>query len=917
MQDYNNLLELGMPNNPFDDLIPSSQGDRVAPYGISSLVTGNIPSQNPNQPSQAESFGRGALDSISFGFLPKAGGALGALGARLLRPDLFENQSYGETYQQGRDYLREQNAVAQEANPWSYGAGELTGGFVNPVVRGVNTVKGAIGAGAGLGALYGLGSSDQGEVGKLGLPNLYDVAVSGLFGGTLGGVAQGAVNTLLPSAVKAVNAYKGLPRETREGGFAGNTTPPPGSSPSTPQTPLSPSENALALSKQFNVPISQGQATQNLTQQTLEDLINSGAKGSEAATISMAQREAQQQAFQQAAQKLRSDIGGGQFIEKGQSLLPAAKKIMSSADADNKAVKEAYDVAKDAVGYLDIKDVKQFNNVAKAKLLDEALTPQNAPGTYSQLNAFNTIFGKGGKTAPSEVDFKKIEAYRQGLNRANNGAQGQDKYGIGLLKNQLDEFLDNTIETALVKGDSGVLSQFKDARSLAAKYKQNYTTKDKTAFGKKFVQDIVEHGDNYTPAMLGDKIFGANKYGFKPQSVSIINELKNRLGEASPEFQGIKLDAVQKVIKPLLNSKGKVNYNNVYVQTFKNNLYENEAVLKNILSPQEFKQLSDFGDLGSVLFQSRKSITNPPQSGLISAISKFPLIKQALGVASSITKVPGIKEIPGAIAEAQAKSAFNPVKVEAAVKAQNLPQMTIPSSRFAPASALAGTANVMTPTPTPQQTQPRNNSQVTNVQAQTKQNIPQTPSNPFLDLLSPQTQQPAIPAPTQPAQPQAAPAPEKVSQVNPELLDKIAQIESNNNPNATAKGSTASGTFQFTNSTWKDAINKYGQETGITLRDKNNPKAQRTIAELMLKDNAEGLTSFLGRDPKPAEIYLTHFLGNGGARKLLKSHPQQFAAQVLPEAAKANRSVFFKNGKPVTVAELYQTFNNKISKTNG
>ncbi len=178
--------------------------------------------------------------------------------------------------------------------------------------------------------------------------------------------------------------------------------------------------------------------------------------------------------------------------------------------------------------------------------------------------------------------------------------------------------------------------------------------------------------------------------------------------------------------------------------------------------------------------------------------------------------------------------------------------------------------------------------------------------NPFEDLV------PQSPTPSQ-SQPQPQPQMAPQSSVNSELLDKIAMMESGGNPNAHAQGSSASGMYQFTNPTWKDAVARYGSETGVRLQDKNNPRAQRIIAEKMLKDSAADLKNFLGREAQPTEIYLTHFLGLGGAKKLLGSNPRQFAAAVLPEAARANRSVFFKEGRPLTVAEVYSNFNRKIS----
>lgn len=158
------------------------------------------------------------------------------------------------------------------------------------------------------------------------------------------------------------------------------------------------------------------------------------------------------------------------------------------------------------------------------------------------------------------------------------------------------------------------------------------------------------------------------------------------------------------------------------------------------------------------------------------------------------------------------------------------------------------------------------------------------------------------------------PAPVNQGPVTQELLNKISYIESGNNPNARAATSSASGQFQFTNGTWRDVVKRYGAETGITLKDKNNPRAQAIMTAKMLGDNAAELKPVLGRDPTNTDLYLSHFLGLGGAKKLFSSHPMQYAARIFPEAAKANRSLFYKNGQPLTVAQLYDAINAKVTK---
>jgi len=147
-----------------------------------------------------------------------------------------------------------------------------------------------------------------------------------------------------------------------------------------------------------------------------------------------------------------------------------------------------------------------------------------------------------------------------------------------------------------------------------------------------------------------------------------------------------------------------------------------------------------------------------------------------------------------------------------------------------------------------------------------------------------------------------------------DYLQKLAQVESGGNPNAQAKTSSASGLYQFTNGTWKAMVDKHGQSTGIGLQDKNNPQAQQIMAEIHTKENAAELSNLLGREPNAGELYAAHFLGIGGAKKLLSAYGTgRQAALLFPEAARANRNIFFANGQPRTVEQVYQLLSQKMS----
>ncbi len=146
-------------------------------------------------------------------------------------------------------------------------------------------------------------------------------------------------------------------------------------------------------------------------------------------------------------------------------------------------------------------------------------------------------------------------------------------------------------------------------------------------------------------------------------------------------------------------------------------------------------------------------------------------------------------------------------------------------------------------------------------------------------------------------------------------LDAIADAESNGNPWARASTSTARGLFQFTQGTWDAMVGKYGQAYGISKEDIFNPNAQRIMATLLTQENAQQLMNQTGKMPDEGDLYLAHFLGPSRASLVIRQQGSQLlASSLFPDAARSNPSIFFKDGVPVTVEELYKTLSSKVKK---
>jgi hypothetical protein len=160
-----------------------------------------------------------------------------------------------------------------------------------------------------------------------------------------------------------------------------------------------------------------------------------------------------------------------------------------------------------------------------------------------------------------------------------------------------------------------------------------------------------------------------------------------------------------------------------------------------------------------------------------------------------------------------------------------------------------------------------------------------------------------------------------------------AKVESNFDPSAKASTSSASGLFQFIEQTWLSTMKEAGPRLGysqfadaitktpagrLTVADpamraqilnlRHDPTANAVMAGAFTEKNASLLSARLGRPPSEGELYIAHFLGASGAAKLITSTGQSrsSAAELFPNAASANRSIFYdKQGRARSAGEVY------------
>lgn len=165
------------------------------------------------------------------------------------------------------------------------------------------------------------------------------------------------------------------------------------------------------------------------------------------------------------------------------------------------------------------------------------------------------------------------------------------------------------------------------------------------------------------------------------------------------------------------------------------------------------------------------------------------------------------------------------------------------------------------------------------------------------------------------------------------FLMKTAHRESGYNPKAKASTSSAAGLFQFVEQTWLSTLKQHGAKYGYAryadliakgsdgryrvsgaearkavMDLRLDPHAASLMAGELTSDHASYLKGRVGRSPTAGELYAAHFLGPQGSARLIEAmqtRPTASAASLFPDAAGANRSIFYRNGRAATVAEVY------------
>ena len=184
-----------------------------------------------------------------------------------------------------------------------------------------------------------------------------------------------------------------------------------------------------------------------------------------------------------------------------------------------------------------------------------------------------------------------------------------------------------------------------------------------------------------------------------------------------------------------------------------------------------------------------------------------------------------------------------------------------------------------------------------------------------------------------------------LTEVDAIYMMALADKESSLIPDNAARTSSAEGLFQFVEQTWLEVVGHYGSAYGLEaeaeaiavdketgrrsvadeeereriLNLRRDPLIAGIMAGEMMKRDRARIEAELERELTWHEMYMAHFLGAGGAIRLLKlaaESPKKAASKEFPAAARANRALFFAGkgkGSALSVAQVYERIQTMIA----
>ncbi|WP_414470737.1 hypothetical protein [Microvirga sp. M2] len=302
-----------------------------------------------------------------------------------------------------------------------------------------------------------------------------------------------------------------------------------------------------AAAAEFGIPLSRGQATDDVAALLFEKQALSGAKGDKAQAIATGFANEQQQAVTAARDAMGQRLGRGHVdlenpVEAGAMVGDAVRSAAAKARADFKgryddAFSRSGEFAPDAFGGIGNRIAGSLSQRAESVIIDDVVTPVAKRALDDIANARHLNLGDSGPVTLRGVEQarKRLVAFYKGAKSSGNP---EDMRAVRSIMDEFDNRVERAVSNGMFSGDDGVLEALKGARVSYASYQKTFKPDGAGDEVGQAMRRIAER--DATTEEIGRYLYGTSKIGDRGVSVRMVDRLQKVLGKESPEWSAIR-----------------------------------------------------------------------------------------------------------------------------------------------------------------------------------------------------------------------------------------------------------------------------------------------------------------------------------------------------------------------------------------
>jgi hypothetical protein len=393
--------------------------------------------------------------------------------------------------------------------------------------------------------------------------------------------------------------------------------------------------------KEFDIPLTRGQATRSWDDLANEQSLRRGAKGDKAGNIMRDFDELQNQRIAAAADRVQESVGGG---TRNVAQSDDAGRILTSGLSDRleqqvRRVDDAYDALRATDARLNVDSLSGLAKRARSAVEDYDIDPELMPSTvraFRQIGRLGKEMRKQQGGRVTKLSLRRLENQRRKLNNLIDSAKNRtDKAAATRVRNAYDEYLQDAADNALFEGDDEALNLLKQARAERRTQGHLFGKRDSKDEAGRVIQKMLE--TDPTPEKAVNYVFGKANLGSRDASGKVVDRLREIFGDDSTEMAALREAAFRRLTR---DKAGNFTSPRKVARALDEAFGQNQTLMKSLFSDDQRKLLRRFSDAVKQT-ETPQSADNP--SGTAYTLSRLARqFTQRLGTMATFSGNPGL-----------------------------------------------------------------------------------------------------------------------------------------------------------------------------------------------------------------------------------------------------------------------------------